>query len=369
MKITQKIKVFGVKTFSKLKAQAKTLEFWLTFLAYAIPIGFLLYVLYINFLPFGYNKTFTIDVGSANDTKVGTFYLEPSKDLSERKTGIDENGKEYTYRELNGVAYAVFKPNVVLKDAEITIEVEGDEGISIIPPVIDFNPDDITWDYAWDFTQGKTPEELGLVGNAFPFDGAMYFDGKSRLELPDSADKFEDGPFTVYAEWTPVDSENNAQQIVGHYNWEIYQNKDSVEFRVGRMNDAQGPFYSIKYPIENTEDFFNTKHELIATYSPDPINGNGYIDLYVNKNLAGRTYLERDIISPEYNGRKNITLGKSDHGGGNFIKGYTSKIFFKNSVPYFTIAPQASFKKEMIIPFYDQSNKKIEKITFKIIKK
>ena len=182
------------------------LVFGLQFLAYAIPLSFLAYVLYINYLPFGYEKTFVIDVGSEGDTDSSqVFYLQPSADLGERKTAPDGT----TYRELDGIAYAVFKPNVVLKDAEITIEVEGD-GVSIIPPVIDFDPDTVNWDYEWDFTKG-IPNEL--EGDAFYFDGCAYFDGKSRLELPESADMFEDGPFTVYAEWTP---ENNEDVVAGN---------------------------------------------------------------------------------------------------------------------------------------------------------
>jgi len=101
-------------------------------------------VLYINFLPFGYNKTFTINVGSPSDTKVSEFYLEPSPDLSDRKTNTDGS----TYRGLNGMATAVFKPNVVLKNAKITVEVEGD-GVSLIPPYIDFDPNSVQWDKSW----------------------------------------------------------------------------------------------------------------------------------------------------------------------------------------------------------------------------
>ncbi|MFM2423975.1 MAG: hypothetical protein RLZZ70_364, partial [Candidatus Parcubacteria bacterium] len=42
----------------------KWLVYTLTTLAYGIPLAFLAYVLYVNYLPFGYNKTFTIDVGA-----------------------------------------------------------------------------------------------------------------------------------------------------------------------------------------------------------------------------------------------------------------------------------------------------------------
>jgi len=333
----EKIKALKTATIKQLVEFWRTFKsgnwlkspiFWARFMAYAIPVGFLLYVLYMNFLPFGYNKTFTIDVGSENDTKVSEFYLEPSKDLSERKTGTDANGKQYTYRELNGVAYAVFKPNAVLKNAEVTVSVEG-EGVSIIPPVIDFKPEDVKWDYSWDFTQGKKPEELGLTGNAFPFDGAMYFDGKSRLELPNSTDKFEDGPFTVYVEWTPQNSEDNFQEIIGHYNWELLQNKNSVSFQVGRMNDAQGLVYYLKYPID--KEFFNKKHYAVAIYNPSQ---NGYIDLYVDENFAGRTYFKEQIIWTKY-GSDNLSLGWAEHhnyGKSPHLKGLISNISYVSSV-------------------------------------
>lgn len=301
--------------------------FWARFAAYAIPLSFLAYVLYINYLPFGYNKTFTIDVGSEQDTRAGEFYLEPSKDLSERKTGTDESGNEYTYRELNGVAYAVFKPNVVLRDAEITVEVEG-EGVSIIPPVIDFDPESVEWDYSWDFTEGKQAEELGLKGTAFPFDGGMYFDGKSRLELPDSEDKFEDGPFTVYLEYMPTEQNDGVQQIIGHFNWEIWQNKNEIKFQTGRMNNQNGDFYSITYPIDKT--FFNNKHTILAKYSP---SNNGFIELYIDNFFAGRTYFDQSKIYQDY-GDRNLEFGWTSHNYGKnpFYTGflYKAKIINKS---------------------------------------
>lgn len=295
-------------------------------LAYGIPLSFLAYVLYINYLPFGYNKTFTIDVGSVGDTDSSqVFYLEPSPDLGERKVTPDGT----TYRELNGIATAVFKPNVVLEDAEITVEVEGD-GVSIIPPVIDFDPDSVEWDYEWDFTQGKTPEELGLVGEAFPFDGAMYFDGLSKLELPDSADKFEDGPFSVYVEWTPEDYENNNQQIIGHYNWEIWQGVNSIEFRVGRMNNATGTTHSVEFVFDKT--FFNTTHSILAIYKPaDDTDQDGYIELYLDNNFVNRTNIGQDKIWKDYS-LHNFSSGKSKHGNTNFYSGHISKILFKGDI-------------------------------------
>lgn len=297
--------------------------FWVKFAAYAIPAAFLIYVLYMNFLPFGYSKTFVINVGSATDTKVGEFYLEPSKDLSERKVSTDG---ATTYRELNGMANVVFKPKAVLKNAEITVSVEG-EGISIIPPHIDFDPSTVNWDYNWDFTK-EIPKDL--TGNAFMFDDEATFNGKdTRLELPNSADKFEDGPTSIYAEWTPTDSENNYQQIVGHFNWELWQNKENVEFRVGRMNDGQGPVNSIEKPVST--DFFGQPHSALAIYNP---GDNGYIEFYVDGNFSGRTYFKTDKIWKDY-GNQNVSAGKSGHGSSTFFKGNIGsiQIVSKNVLP------------------------------------
>lgn len=294
--------------------------FWARFLGYAIPLSFLLYVLYLNYLPFGYHKTFTINVGSANDTKVSEFYLEPSADLSDRMTAADGT----TYRELNGMATAVFKPNAVLKNAEITVEVKGGDGISLIPPQIDFDPNSVKWDYDWDFTKG-VPE--GLINNnskkAFPFEGGTYFDGGGRVEMASSSDKFEDGPFTVYAEWMPMDNTSNLQEIVGHFNWELLQNKDMIRFQIGRMNTATGTFIAIKYPI--SEDFFNKKHSLLATYSPTK---NGSIKLFIDNSLAGNLNIGNEKIWRGYGQSIDLKFGDKWGTNTNSFKGFLYKISF-----------------------------------------
>jgi hypothetical protein len=309
---------------NKLKATVKNPIFWARFLGYAIPLSFLLYVLYINFLPFGYHKTFTITVGGPDDTKVSEFYLEPATTLSERKTSADGT----PYRELNGIATAVFKPKAVLNGAEINVSVEG-EGVSIIPPTIDFKPEEVTWDYSWDFTK-QIPKDL--KGNAFVFDGATYFDGNARLEMPSSSDKFEDGPFTVYAEWLPIDETGDAQQIIGHYNWELWQNKDTVSFQIGRMNDVEGIIYRIQLPI--TKDFYNTKHSAIAIYNPGE---NGYAELWIDNQFVNRVNFGTNKIWKDYNGNKNLTLGWTPHNyeKSPYFKGglYHTGIIFKNLLP------------------------------------
>lgn len=318
----------------KSKELAKDPIFWARFFAYAIPLAFLLYVLYINFLPFGYSKTFIINVGAEDDTKSGEFYLEPSAGLSEKKK--DETTGE-TYRELSGIAYAVFKPKAVLKDAEITVSVEG-ENVSLIPTEIDFDPEEIQWDHMWDFSQG-IPK--GWRGNAFMFDEELTWNGEdTRLYLPYSRDKFEDGPFSVYVEWSPTDEENNSQQIVGHYNWEIWQNKETVDFRVGRMNNAQGPAYSIRYKFD-PDLFFNEIHSALAVYNPSGVNG--YIELYIDNNFAGRTYIGKDKIWKDYNSTHNLSLGWSPH---NFNQNpfFSGAIYTLNFKAKNTITPLQTIK-------------------------
>ena len=311
---------------ARLRCASHTLEFWLTFAAYAIPLAFLLHVLYINFLPFGYSASYTIQVGAPGDTDSSKpFYLEPSRDLSDRLT--DENGKPY--RTLNGTATAVFNPGVVLKNAEVTVSIEGDEGISIIPPVIDFDPDSIKWDYSWDFTQGKTPKELGLIGNAFPFDGCMYFDGNSRLELPNSANKFEEGSFSVYVEWEPRSS-SNKQEIIGHYNWELFQNGNTVTLQFGRMNNFQGHFYTLNYIIPEVEYFFARKHSAFFEYKPD--SDTGLISLYVDNHLASAINIENNKLFPEYTINHGLSFGRSEHEKANYFSGCIRNAYIKNSV-------------------------------------
>jgi hypothetical protein len=297
--------------------------FGISFSAYAIPIAFLLYVLYMNFLPFGYNKTFTIEVGGPNDVKVSEFYLELSKNLSESKIAPDGT----TYRELNGIAYATFKPIATLKKTEITVSVE-DDGIFVTPPLNNFDTSITNWDYSWNF-MGETIKNL---------DGSDFsFDGKSKLELPNSNNEFENSPFSIYAEWEPKDNKSNAQQIIGHFNWELWQNKNSVSFQVGRMNNATGTIYSIIYPVDSK--FFNKKHSAIAIYNPSE---NGYIELFIDGNFAGMTHFGTDKIWDGY-GNKNLTIGKSNHEIASYFTGilYKINIIKRNILPP---EPKISFK-------------------------
>jgi len=314
-----------------LSKRVKTVEFWLQFAAYFIPILFLLYVLYINFLPFGYNRTFTIIVGSLGDTS-GEFHLDPSRSLSNPIA----NATGTAYRLLSGGAVAEFDPQAVLSNAQITVSVQGSPSVFVIAPQINFDPSSLNWDYSWGFAT-STPTDL--IGNAFHFDSGTCFDGTDRLQLPNSSKAFDSGPFTVFAEWTPQISTDSSEEIVGHYNWEFLQNKNAVEFQVGRMNNSSGPDFTISYPV--TASFFNKEHSALAIYSPSS-NG-GYIGLYIDNVFIGETLIGTSTISTAYNGKNDLTFGKSAHGGSAYFQGCIEQVDLLNDA-FVTQGKQVSFE-------------------------
>jgi hypothetical protein len=430
-----------LKTISDNMKKIKTKQILLT-LAWVLPIAVILGILYYNFLPLGYEKTFTIKVGAEGDDK-GTFYLEESPDLGARQSIDDQN-----FRYLDGLAYAVFKSKEVFKDASLKASLDGQNISFVIPP----DTANLEWDYDWNsqnisqsfvlqgpqaekysFFTGAKPEiieesystnpkegvaieiswyaeieskllegdislsqnikeirlkyqdaeinyplpdffigknqsalvvlknkdlylfinqeqvakksfsqnineienlslkksdntnELKLypkiVANLADQFGCVYLDGATRLVLPESKNNFNEGPFAIYAEWIPEKKEDN-QQIIGHFNWEIYQNKESLQFRIGRVNDKDGPFYSITYRI--SDSFFNQRNKLLAIYNPaSEENPNGYIELYVNDIFAGREYFANDTIWTEYG--QDLSMGWSSHN-------YRKYPYFKGSI-------------------------------------
>ena len=168
-----------------------------------------------------------------------------------------------------------------------------------------------------------------LVGDAFWFDGGMYFDGTSRLEMPGTAEMFEDGPFTVYVEWRPIDEINNRQQIIGHYNWELFQNSNNVRYQLGRINNASGTAHSIDHPIKN--DFFDKKNTALFLYNPSTNNfSNGYMRLYLNNKFVNQVNLGTNIIWKEY-GKEFLTFGKSFHGDSNYSTFVLYKAYIVNN--------------------------------------
>jgi hypothetical protein len=305
-------------------------EFWLTFAAYTIPLALLLYVLYINFLPFGYNKTFTITVGAQSDS-AGAFHLDVPSNLSILSDRIaTANGSQYRF--INGGVTAEFQPDVALKNAQITVNVQSypPGSVQTVPSTINLNLNSAQWNFDWNFAT-TTPNPL--KGNASNASGCEYFDGDSILQFPSSSNEFESGPFTVYAQWEPEDSADNAQEIIGHYNWEILQNKTSVEFLVHTITGS----HSISYSID--PGFFNAEHSLVAIYSPSTTQG--YFELYVDNALAGYHPLGTSTISVQY-GNANLTMGKDGFSDGKYLNGCIYNIDFANK-DLITLSPIVVF--------------------------
>lgn len=153
----------------------------------------------------------------------------------------------------------------------------------------------------------------------------VYFDGQTRLSLPGSTETYETGPWAVYVEWIPEKRED-SQQIIGHYNWKIEQNKNTVKFTIGRMNNKQGSFYTATKKID--DKFFNKSHNLLATYVPGE---RGMIDLFVDGAFADRVVFDKEVIQTDY-GKEDLSLGWSAHNYGKspYFKGTICRVKFAN---------------------------------------
>ncbi len=447
------------------------IEKTLKILAYIVPIGILLFFIYINLLPFGYSDFQVIEVGKEGDTS-GRFYLEESPDLSARQ----KINNTY-FRYLDGTTNAIYRPRVILNNAQIEATIRGENVYFITQPDLNIN-----WDYEWDinniddfivenpdpqsvyqqFLKGTpaTKEELsfpfallfdfeaslkeelstgdislvqdprkislkfneqeivynvpdyflgnkqtilvGFNGEYIYFfvneelvdkkeasekffneitlnkgkvlqyeegtkiketipekDGCMYFDGNTRLILPDSTDRFEEGPFAVYVEWIPEKIEDR-QQLIGHLNWDLYQNENSIHSRFGRTEETNS-FHSVSYNIK--EDFSNKKHNTLLLYNPT------YIALFVNGELAEITET-KETLRKDYS--RDLSMGHADHSGGTspLFEGLICNVKFaytELSLEYSTEMKLIISKNEIKIPITGHG--KIEEVEIKVLNK
>jgi len=281
---------------------------FIKFLAFAVPLIILLFVLYINFLPFGYSKDYTISIDENGNihSSSSRFYLEDMK--GNKITNLTD---VYDYGSIN----AVIKPSVVLRNANIEASITGDD---VYFASTDFNPDKYDWDYFWDFTKG-IPSPLKGTAKYDSEKECVYFNAsnKETLYYPNSKDMFESGPFIVYAEWMPENKETNNtfQQIIGHYNWEVLQEKEGIRFLTGRMINSTGPQFSIK---KKGSSSIETKQSALAIYNPSE---KGYVEFWVNNEFIGRIVIKDNTLWNGYNGERNLTFGKSGHGTANYYQG------------------------------------------------
>ncbi len=241
----------------------------------------------MNFLPFGYEKTFTLDVGSLNDTREELRVDE--KTMGERQT--TERG---SFRKIENQGTVIFHPRAVLREATLNLELKG-EGLYFIK-----QPDlDIDWDYDFDFTEFKLE---GTDSLKYDEDGCVIFDGETRLVYPDSKDKFEKGPFAVYVEWIPKKREGR-QQLIGRYNWEFYQHKEMVRLSLSTKTHKS---YSIT--SSNTENLLHQKNNALILYNLS------YVALFVNGKLIEKVNTDSEGLRENY--ARDLSMGHTRHMGG-----------------------------------------------------
>jgi len=279
-------------------------------IVYGIPLLVIGYVIYMNWLPFGFEKTYNIDVGTIGDTNTNKdIYLEKNSYMSDPLE--DKYGE--SYREVNGPILLVISPKEVLKNSEIEIEIDG-EDTYIVPQIENMNNTYWEEELNIDFSKG-IPNFL--EGNA-EYDskkGCVYFNGESRLTYPNTKDKFEDGPLTMYISWIPENNNKNFQEIMGHYNWEIYQNKDSISFRIGKMIGDKKDFIILDYPIKD-DDFYKKTNNALIIYNPDK----KYISIFLEHDSVAMKSINGKIDN-NYNRDTDLSWGLSLHGSSNNFVG------------------------------------------------
>ena len=282
---------------------------FIRFLAWTLPILFILFVLYMNFHPFGFHKDYTITISS--DGKVisssSQAYLQDLKGKM-----ITNLSDVYDYGQIN----LIVNPKAVLRNATINVSIINTNESNVYLAKTSFNPNTNKWDYFWNFTKG-VPNPLEGTAKYNKNLGCVYFNASlnQTLSYPNSSDMFENGSFIVYAKWKPENTQGKAQQIIGHYNWELWQNNDSVRFMVGRMENSNGSMPSISLPIN--ESFFGKTHSALTIYEADKKNSAGYIELWVDGNFAGRTVIDNKSIWAGYNSNRDLSFGWSPHNYGN----------------------------------------------------
>ncbi len=342
---------------------------WMIVIPLVIPLLIVAYILYMNFMPL--DDVYTIVVGTPNDIDSSQeFYLNATPDL-----GVAQSYDFKTFRELNGITYAVFKPKAILHNELVTVSVEG-ENVFIMSPVINFSPENYTWDMKADFTKNISKQwkneikilpknnSVDLTRNTVKYvEGCgAYFDGTNKLYLLNTSNEFENGSFTVYVEWKPEKNNESFQQIIGKFNWELLQHPNSVQFMVGRMNDKNGTFYSVNYPV--TKEFFNQSHSALATYNPSE---NGYIELFVDGMSAGKVNIDNNIIWVGYNSNIDLSMGKSNHGTATYYKGCIKNAIIINKIlnVYFQSYEFYTKSQETIIPIWGYGKLEEINITLK----
>ncbi|MEI7718976.1 MAG: hypothetical protein WCI72_03845 [archaeon] len=115
-------------------------------LAWVLPIIFILAVLYINFLPFGFQKDYTITIAEDGSVLSSSSQVW-LQDLKGKK--ITNLTNVYDYGQIN----VVVKPRAVLRNATVNVSIINSNTSNIYLAKTNFNVSNNKWDYSWDFTK------------------------------------------------------------------------------------------------------------------------------------------------------------------------------------------------------------------------
>ncbi|MBN2110619.1 MAG: hypothetical protein JW705_05985 [Methanosarcinaceae archaeon] len=158
----------------------------------------------------------------------------------------------------------------------------------------------------------------GMENHSLKLDGLDDY-----IEFPATSDKFEEGDHT-FSLWTrSTGTRDSTKYVLCHYNWRIlWQSDNEIAFVVGRMNDQDGPSYSV---IADVSEIREEWIHLAGVYKPSESK----ILLYINGELAGEEDIGKDRIWTDY-GNYDLSIGNSRHGVATFFEGMVDDVRIYN---------------------------------------
>ncbi|MCM1987224.1 LamG domain-containing protein [Methanococcoides seepicolus] len=197
-----------------------------------------------------------------------------------------------------------------------TIQPIEEDGLILYLP-LDENEGSEIYDYSGRSYYGSTygaDWTEGMDNSCLEFDGLTDY-----VKIPDTSSTFEEGDhtFTLWVKSTGV--RDSKKYILCHYNWRLGWRSDStLRFTVGRMNDKDGPSYSIDAEVPELK---NDWIHLAGVYKPSE----NKIMFYVNGEYAGEKDIGEDRIWADY-GNRDLLVGTSKHGAATFFEGQVDEV-------------------------------------------
>lgn len=169
-----------------------------------------------------------------------------------------------------------------------------------------------------DFSQFNISDKRVLLGGNIPEYKPAYtgdgrrFDGEDDfVVVENTADNFTNQSFIVQVEYKNTDANRSNQEIIGHYDWELYSDEGDLFLRMGRMNTKQGDFLELR-----TEHTNNTWEKAAFYYTPQDS-----LKLFKEGVLKGVYFIGNDTIYDQYNKNRSLTMGKAYHGSAMYYEG------------------------------------------------